>query len=89
MDRTGGISIVGEEEVTMEEEIGKGDREGKFDLLSKGVCSGYQSVVCSVERMREVHSGVVMFKGRVAGDERQEDRVGMEVREGELMMFGE
>ena len=89
-DRTGEISIVIRgEEVTTDKKIGKGDGVGKSEVLGDRVCSGYQRVVCSVERRQEVHPGMTMFNGKVAGDERQEDRVVEEVREEELMMFDE
>ena len=40
-DKTGGISMVGEEEeVTTDEEIVSRDGVGKSDLLGDGVCSG-------------------------------------------------
>ena len=86
-DRTGGISIVvGEEILAMdEEEIGKGGSVGRSDLLRDGVCSGSQRVVCLMERGWVVHPGVVMLEGKVVGDEGQEDRVTVEVSEGELM----
>ena len=52
MDRMRGISMVeGGEEVIIGGEIGKGNRVGKFDLLGNEVCSGYQSVACSIERV--------------------------------------
>ena len=51
MDRTGGISIVGGEEMlATEEEIGNGDGTGKSDLFEDKVCSGNKRVACSVER---------------------------------------
>ena len=51
------------------------------------MCLGNQRVVCLVERRWEVHPGVMMFDGKVVGDEGQEDRVAVNVKEGELMMF--
>ena len=85
----GGISIVGGGEVvTMEEDMGKGDGVGKSDLLSEGVCLGYQSVACSVGRKRQkVHLGVVTFEGRVAGDGGQEDKVVVDIKDRELMIY--
>ena len=86
MDRIGGISIIGGgKEVTTGGEIGKEDRVGKSEVLGDGVCSGYQRMACSVERRQEVHLGVATLEGRVTGDEGQEDRVMVEIREGELM----
>ena len=38
---------------------------------------------------RVAHPGVATLDGRVSGDEVREVRVAVEVREGELMMFGE
>ena len=52
MDRMKGISMVeGGEEVIIGDEIGKGNKVGKFDLVGNEVCSGYQSVECSIERV--------------------------------------
>ena len=67
----GGISIVdGGEVVTTREEIDKGDGVGKSGLLGGGVCSGSQSSSHSVGREgQEVHPGVAMLEGKVAGDE--------------------
>ena len=66
----GGISIVVRgEEVAKDEERGKRDGVGKSDLLGDGECSENQRVACSVERRWEVHLGVAMFDGRVAGEE--------------------
>ena len=72
-----------------EEEIGTGDRMGKYRLLDDRVYSENQSSVCLVERRQVVHPGVATLDGRVAGDERQEDKVAVEVRVGELMMCNE
>ena len=50
-ERMGGISIIGGgKEVTSGEEIDRGDRVGKEELLDGRVCSGSQSSVHSVER---------------------------------------
>ena len=52
-DRTKGISRVdGGEVVTIEDEIGRRDRVGKSELLEEEVCSGSQSLVCSVGKKR-------------------------------------
>ena len=71
MERTGGISIVGgREEVTTGEERDRGDGVGNSGLLGGGVCSGSQSLACSVgKKRREVHPGVVTLDGRVSGEE--------------------
>ena len=81
MDRMGGISKVGRsEEVAKDEEMDKGDRVEKLDLLGDRVCSGSQSSTCSVGKKRQkVYPGVAMFDGRVAGDDRNEDRVAVDV----------
>ena len=87
-DRTGGISIVGGNEVvTMGEEIDRGDGVGKVELLGGGVCSGNHKSVCSVERGQVVHPGVVMFDWRVVEDKGQDDKVAADVKEEELMMY--
>ena len=90
-DRTGGISIVGRGEiVTTSEEIDRGDRLGRVELLGGGVCLEHQSLVCLVEKKRqEVYPGVVTFDGSIAGEEGQEDRMVVEVRGRELMMCSE
>ena len=68
--RTGGISIVDEgKEVTTRGEMDRGDGVGKEELLSGGVCSGCQSLTCSVERERVAHPGVATLDGRVLGEE--------------------
>ena len=86
MERTGGISTVSRgEDVTIEDEIGRGDRAGKSELLGDGVCLGSQSLACSMEKKRqEVHLEVVTFDDRVAGEDRQEDRVTEVVKKVEL-----
>ena len=59
IERTEGISIVDVgEDVTTEDEIGKGGRVGKSEWFGDGVCSGSQSLARSVERRREVDPGV-------------------------------
>ena len=69
-DRMGRISTIGGgEEVVMGEEMEKGDRVGKSDLLDDGVCAEYQRVACLVEKRQEVHLGVVTLDGSVAGEE--------------------
>ena len=69
-ERMGGISIVdGGEVVIIEEEMDRGDRVGNEELLVGGVCSGIQSLACSVEREWVVHPGVATVEGRVLGDE--------------------
>ena len=48
-----GISIVGGgEDVITRDEIDKGDRVGKAELLDSGVCSESQSLVYSVGKRR-------------------------------------
>ena len=65
-----GISKVGGgEEVTTEEEIDRGDGVGKEEPLGGGVCSGCQSLICSVEREQLAHLGVATLDGRVSGEE--------------------
>ena len=55
MDRMGEISKVGRgEEVTIDEEMGKGDRVEKLDLLGDRVCLGSQSLLCLVLSKRQV-----------------------------------
>ena len=85
----GGISIVGGgEEVTTEEEIDREDKVGKVEPLGSRVYSESHSSACSVgKRRQEVHPGVVAFDRRVAGKEGQEDRVAVDVKEGEFMMY--
>ena len=70
--------------------MGKGDGAEKSKLLDNGVCSESQSSACSVGRKRqEIHPGVVTLDGSVVGDEVREDKVMVEVSEGELMLFDE
>ena len=53
MHRTGGISTVdGDEEVTIDNEMGRGDGVGKSESLGDGVCSESQSSVHSVGEKR-------------------------------------
>ena len=53
----------------MGEEIDREDGVRKSGLLGGGVCSGSQSLACSVEKKRqEVHPRVVTMDGRVLGD---------------------
>ena len=80
-ERTGGISIVGGDE-----EISKGDRVGKVELLGDGVCLGNQGSTCS-GREQVVHPGVATLDRRVAGDEEREVRVAVDVKDRELMTF--
>ena len=42
-----------------------------------------------VERIWEVQLEVVMLEGSIAEEDGQEDRVTVEVREGELMLYDE
>ena len=51
--------------------------------------SGIQSLACPVERGRVVPPGVVTSEGRVLGDEDQEVRVAIDVKERELIAFNE
>ena len=52
-----------------DEEIGRGDGVEKSDLLGDRVCSGSQSMACSIGRKRqEVHLGVVTLEDKVASD---------------------
>ena len=87
MDRMEGISIVGRGEEVVSGEIDKGDRVGKTELLGGGVCLGNHRLACSVKSGRVVHPGVVMFDERVVGGKGQKDKVMVDVREGELMMY--
>ena len=79
----GGVSIVGGDE-----EIAKGDRAGKVELLGDGVCWGNQGSVFS-GRGQVVHPGVATLEGRVMGEEVREVKVAVQVMDGELMMFDE
>ena len=89
-ERTEGISIVGGgEDVTMEEEIDRGDRVGNIELLGDRVCLENQGSMFSEGMERVAHPGVATLDGRVSGEEVQEVKVVVEVREGELMMFDE
>ena len=83
IDRMGGISIVQGDEVTA-----KGEEEGKLDLFGDGVAPGNQKVVVSVERIWVVQPGVATLEGSVVDDEGQEDKVAVDVKDGELMFNG-
>ena len=87
----GGISIAGGGEVvTTGDERDKGDGVGKEKPLGSRVCSGSQSLACSVGKRRQVvHPGVATLDGRVVGDKGLEDRVAVDVNKGELMIFDE
>ena len=86
-ERIGGISIVdGGEDVTTRE-IVKGDEVGKAEPLGGGMCSGNHRSAHSMRRGQVVHLEVVMFDGRIVEDEGQEDKVVVDVREQELMMY--
>ena len=65
-----------------------GEGIGKEVLLGEGVCLRNQSSACA-GRGRVVHPGVATLDGRVSGEEVREVKVAVEVRDGELMMFGE
>ena len=81
-ERTEGISIVvGDEEMTV------GDGVGNEVLLGEGVCLGDQGSMFSEGMERVTHPGVATLDGRVSGDEVQDVKVAVEVKEGELMMF--
>ena len=68
-ERMGGISIVdGGKEVTIEEEIDRGDGVGKEELLGGRVYSGIYGSMFSVERGQVVHPGVAIVDGRVSGE---------------------
>ena len=84
-----GISICRGKDVTTEEEIDRGGRVGNEEPLGGGVCSGSQSLVCSEERGQVVHPGVATLDGRVLGEEEQEVKVTVDVKNGELIVFGE
>ena len=82
-----GISIIeGSKLVTMDEAVGKGDGVGKSVQLGDGVCMGDQRSTCS-GREWVVHPGVMTLDRRVVGDEVWEDRIVVEVNDGELMTF--
>ena len=82
----GGISIVGGgEDVTMEEEIDRGDRVGNIELLGDRVCLENQGSA-SAGRGQVVHPGVATLEGRVSGEEVQEVKVVVDVKDGELML---
>ena len=80
-ERMGGISIV-----IGDEDIARGDRVGKVELLGNEVCLGNQGSVCA-GRGRVVHPGVAMLEGRVSGEDVREVKVVVDVRDGELMVF--
>ena len=86
--RMEGISIVGgDEDVTTGEDMDRGDRVGKSELLGGGVCSGSQSSVYSVGKKRqEVYPGVTTTDRRVSGEEEREVKVVVAVKEGELIV---
>ena len=84
MERTGGISIVvGGEEMTAGEGI------GNEVLLGEGVYLGNQGSMFSEGMGRVAHPGVATLDGGVSGEEVQEVKVAVEVREGEFMMCDE
>ena len=60
---------------------------GKEELLGEGVCLGSQSLTGSVERGQVAHPGVAMLDGTVSGEEEQEVRLAVDVKDGEFMMF--
>ena len=84
-----GISIVdGDKEVTTGEEMDRRDGVRKVELPCSRVCLGSQSSAHSVEKKRqEVHPGVATLDGRVSGDEEQEVKVVMDVKERELILY--
>ena len=89
IDRTMGISIVCRDELKAKDEdrgIGMGEGEGKSKWLGDGMELGIQRMANSVDRSWEVQPGVATLEDRVAGDKGQEERVEVEVKEGELML---
>ena len=86
-----GISIVDRGEVvTTREKRDRGDSVGNSGLLGGGVCSGSQSLACSVGGRRwEVHPGVVILDGKVSRDEERDVKVAVDVKEGEFMLCNE
>ena len=67
----------------------KGDGVGKVESWRDGVFVGDHRLIGSVTRGQVVHPGVATLDGRVAGDEEQEVKVVVDVREEELMLFVE
>ena len=66
-----------------------GEEVGNEVLLGEGVCLGNQGSMFSEGMEHVAHPGVATLDGRVSGEEVQEVKVAVEVREGELMMFDE
>ena len=86
-EKTDGISmVVGGEDVTMGEDMDRGDRVGKEEPLSSRVCSGNQSSMCSMERGQVAHLGVATLEERVLGDKDRDVKIVVDVKDGELMM---
>ena len=65
-----------------------GDGVGKEELLGEGVCLGCQSSMGSVGRGRVVHPGVATLEGRVFGEEEQEVKMAVDVKDREFIVFG-
>ena len=66
----------------------RGDGVGNSGPLGSGVCSGSQSLACSVGKKRqEVHPGVATLDGRVSEEEEREVRIAVNVKDRELMIF--
>ena len=66
-----------------------GEGIGKEVLLGEGVYLESHGSMFSEGMERVTHPGVATLDGRVSGDEVREVKVAVEVREGELMLFGE
>ena len=83
--------VCGDEKIAKDEGggIGIGEGDGKLEWLGDRVVVEIQRVTDLVERIREIQSEVATLEGKVAGEEGQEDKVAVEVREKELMMCGE
>ena len=74
------------EEVTTGD-IGKGEGVGKEELSGSRVCSSTQSSTHSVERGRVVQPEMAMLEGKVLGEEEQEVKVVVDIKDGELIVF--
>ena len=75
--------------VTMRGEIDRGDGVGKEEPPGGRVCSGSQSLTCSEERERVAHLEVATLEGSILGEEEQEVKVAVDVKDGELIVFNE
>ena len=69
--------------------MGIGEGEGKLNLLGDRVAVGNQRFLKVLERVQAPHPGVTTLEGSISENKVQEERVAVEVREGELMMCDE